>query len=343
MKSVLVTGGLGYIGSHTVVELLNENYKVFVLDNLINSNKNVLERIKKIVGVKKSKYLFFYKIDLLKKNSLNKKLTDIGNIDFCIHFAGLKAVGESVDNPLLYYNTNIMSTLNLVEGLNICECKKLIFSSSATVYGSEKSPLTENNKIGNNLTNPYGKTKYMIEEILKDYVNSKKNFSVISLRYFNPIGAHPSGLIGESPNGIPNNLMPYIQQVLVGKRKHLTIFGNNYNTKDGTGVRDYIHVVDLAKGHLSAIDKIQQEKSNYSYYNLGNGQGHSVLELVKMTEKISGKKIPYIIGKRREGDIDIVFCDPTKAKNILKWETEKNLEDMCKDSFNWQINNINGY
>ena len=343
MKRILVTGGLGYIGSHTVVELLNDNYKVFVLDNLSNSNIKVLERIKKIVGVKKSEYLFFYKIDLLEKNSLIKKLIEINNIDFCIHFAGLKAVGESVDNPLLYYNTNIISTLNLIESLSICGCTKLIFSSSATIYGREKSPLTENNKIGNNLTNPYGKTKYMIEEILKDYVKSKKNFSVISLRYFNPIGAHPSGLIGESPNGIPNNLMPYVQQVLVGKRKHLTIFGNNYNTKDGTCVRDYIHVVDLAKGHLSAINKIKQEKSNYSFYNLGNGQGYSVLELVKMTEKISGKKIPYIIGERREGDMDIVFCDPTKAKNILKWETEKSFEDMCKDSFNWQINNINGY
>lgn len=343
MKNVLVTGGAGYIGSHTIIELLENNYKVYVLDNLVNSNIKVLDRINKIVGQKKYKNFYFYKNDLTKKISLKKKLNEIGKIDICIHFAGLKAVGESVENPLLYYNTNILSTLNLLECLEYCNCKKIIFSSSATVYGNSKSPLKEDSIVGNGLTNPYGKTKYMIEEILKDYSSSRKDFSVICLRYFNPIGAHPSGLIGENPNGIPNNLMPYIQQVLVGKREKLTIFGNDYQTKDGTGVRDYIHVVDLAKGHLAAVNKINKDKTGFFVYNLGNGKGYSVLDLVKMTEKLSGEKIPYVIGNRRKGDIDIVFCDPSKAKKNLKWSTEKNLEDMCRDSINWQINNINGY
>ena len=343
MKNVLVTGGIGFIGSHTLIELLEKNFIVYVFDNLKNSKIKVLERIKKIVGNIKFKNLHFNKLDLLKKTSLKKKIKEIGDIDFCIHFAGLKAVGESVTNPLLYYNTNLISTLNLLEFLEKCNCKKLILSSSATVYGNNKSPLNEEKSVGNNLKNPYGKTKYMIEEILKDYAYSKKDFSVICLRYFNPVGAHPSGLIGEDPNGIPNNLMPYIQQVLIGKLEKLTIFGGDYETKDGTGVRDFIHVVDLAKGHLAAIKKIKNDKRGFFVYNLGTGQGNSVLDLINMTEKISNKKISYLIGERREGDMDIVYCDPSKAKKELKWKTEKNLEDMCRDSINWQINNKNGY
>ena len=339
MKTVLVTGGTGFIGSHTVVELLSQNYKVVIVDNLSNSNIKVLRRIKKIVGEEKANNIFFYKLDLIKERSLSKISKDFKHIDICIHFAGLKAVGESVKNPLFYYNTNIISTINLLKFMETVNCNQIVFSSSATVYGNTKSPLSENSNTGTGITNPYGKTKYMIEEILKDYVISNKNFSVICLRYFNPIGAHESGLIGENPKGIPNNLMPYIQQVISGKREYLTIFGNDYNTKDGTGVRDYIHVTDLAKGHLSALKKIEGDKNMFSVYNLGTGKGYSVLEVVKEVENVSGKKIPYKIDDRRKGDLDIVYCNPQKAYKELGWKANKNLKDMCKDSFNWESNN----
>ena len=334
MKKVLVTGGLGYIGSHTVVELLEKKYKVYILDSLINSNLEVLDNIQKIVGKILSNNLFFYKINLLNINILKKKCKEIGEIDFCIHFASLKSVGESVTNPILYYNNNLVSTLNLLKSLELCNCNKLVFSSSATVYGDSKSPLVEDSNIGNGITNPYGQTKFMIEQILKDYTKSRENFSVISLRYFNPIGNHSSGLIRDNPKGIPNNLMPYIQQVLTGERDFLTVFGNDYNTHDGSGVRDYIHVTDLSKGHIMALKKIEKEENNYSVYNLGTGKGYSVLDLVKEMEKVSGRKIPLKIGDRRPGDLDIVFCNPEKAKKILQWGADKNITDMCSDCWN---------
>jgi UDP-glucose 4-epimerase len=336
MKKVLVTGGIGFIGSHTVVELIKQDYKVIIIDNLSNSSIKILNRIKKIVGKEKLGQIFFYKLDLIKGNSLTKVSNDFKKIDICIHFAGLKAVGESVKDPLLYYNTNILSTTNLLKFMETVNCKKIIFSSSATVYGNTKSPLSEDSIAGIGITNPYGRTKYMIEEILKDYVISNKNFSVICLRYFNPIGAHESGLIGENPKGIPNNLMPYIQQVISGKKQYLTIFGNDYNTKDGTGVRDYIHVTDLAKGHSCALKKIENEKNIFSVYNLGTGKGYSVLEVIKEVENVSGKKIPYKIDGRRQGDLDIVYCNPKKANIELGWKANKNLKDMCKDSVNWE-------
>ena len=301
MKKVLVTGGIGFIGSHTVVELLTKDYQIIIIDNLCNSSIKILNKIKKIVGKEKSNQIFFYKLDLLKKNSLKKVSSDFKTIDICIHFAGLKSVSESVKDPILYYNTNIISTINLLEFMKIVNCQKMIFSSSATVYGNTKSPLSEDSTSGIGITNPYGKTKYMIEEILKDYVISNQNFSVICLRYFNPIGAHESGLIGENPKSIPNNLMPYIQQVISGKRKYLAIFGNDYNTKDGTGIRDYIHVTDLALGHLCALKKIINEKNMFSVYNLGTGKGYSVLEVLKEVENVSNKKIPYRIEDRRKG------------------------------------------
>lgn len=341
MKKVLVTGGLGYIGSHTVVELLEKKYKVYVIDSLINSNLEVLDNIQKIVGKISYNNLCFYKINLLNINVLKKKCKEIGEIDFCIHFASLKSVGESVTNPILYYNNNLVSTLNLLKSLELCNCNKLVFSSSATVYGDSKSPLVEDSNIGNGITNPYGQTKFMIEQILKDYTKSRKNFSVISLRYFNPIGNHSSGLIRDNPKGIPNNLMPYIQQVLTGKREFLTVFGNDYNTHDGSGIRDYIHVTDLSRGHIMALKKIEKEYNNYSVYNLGTGKGYSVLDLVKEMEKVSGRKIPLKIGDRRPGDLDIVFCNPGKAKKILQWEADKNITDMCLDCWNSIKNGAN--
>lgn len=341
MKTVLVTGGTGFIGSHTVVELLQNEYKVIIIDNLINSNIKVLDRIEEIVG-EKFKNLDFYKIDLINFNEIIENLKNL-KVSFCIHFAGLKAVGESVKNPILYYNTNILSTLNLIKFLEMSNCKKLIFSSSATVYGDSKSPLEEGSKTGNNLTNPYGKTKYMIEQILTDYVKSRNDFSVVNLRYFNPIGSHSSGLIGEDPSDIPNNLMPYVLQVAVEKRDFLTIFGDSYDTHDGTGVRDYVHVCDLAKGHLLAMEKIENLESVLLTYNLGTGIGYSVKDIVNMMIKVSNKKIKFKIGDKRAGDVDKVYCNPIKAMNELNWKAENNLEDMCRDSWNWIVNNPNGY
>ena len=334
--SILITGGAGYIGSHTCVELLNTGYDVVVVDNYINSKPESLKRIKEITG----KSLKFYNVDILNKEKLEEVFKE-NKIEAVIHFAGLKAVGESVEFPISYYHNNITGTLILCEIMKKHNVKKIVFSSSATVYGmNNKSPLTEDLPLS--ATNPYGWTKLMIEQILKDIYVSDKEWSVSLLRYFNPIGAHESGKIGEDPNGIPNNLMPYITQVAIGKIDKLNIFGNDYNTHDGTGVRDYIHVVDLAKGHLKALDKIL-DTNGINVYNLGTGIGYSVLDLVKSFERVTGVRIPYKITNRRPGDIAICYADPSKAYKELGWKAEKNLEDMCRDAWRWQLNNPNGY
>jgi UDP-glucose 4-epimerase len=342
-KHVLVAGGAGYIGSHTSTLLLQKGYKVTIIDNLINSSQKCIDRIKEIVGNKLSNNLSFYKVDLLNIIELNNILFSINNIDACIHFAGLKAVGESVKFPLLYYNNNLTGTFNLLNVLKKLNCNKIVFSSSATVYGKSIPPLTENSSVGIGITNPYGKTKYMLEEILKDLENSNLDLGVVILRYFNPVGAHPSGKLGESPNGIPNNLMPYIQQVAIGKREKLTIYGNDYDTHDGTGVRDYIHVQDLAEGHIAALKKLDASPNGFFTYNLGTGTGYSVLDMVKAMEKACNRKINYCIGKRRSGDLATVFCDPIKAKNELKWEAKLGLDDMCASAWKWQSTNPNGF
>ena len=342
-KHILVTGGTGYIGSHTVTQLLQKGDKVTIIDNLSNSNQKVLDRIKLIVGVSLFKNLNFQKLDLCDEEKLDTFLSSQPKFDSCIHFAGLKAVGESVKLPLLYYHNNITGTIFLLKLLIKYQCYNFIFSSSATVYGNSNPPLTENSQVGIGITNPYGSTKYMIEQIIKDLVKSEPKFKAVILRYFNPVGSHPSGQIGENPNGIPNNLMPYVQQVAIGKREKLTVFGNDYDTKDGTGVRDYIHVEDLANGHLAAINKLNNENEGCFVYNLGTGNGYSVLDMVKQMEKASNKKINYIIGNRREGDLAIVICNPDKARNELNWSAKKGLEEMCFDSWNWQSNNPDGF
>ena len=326
--SILVTGGAGYIGSHTAVELLDAGENIIILDNFSNSSPEVLDKIKQIT----KKDFKFYKIDLLDENALDKVFEE-NNIDEVIHFAGLKAVGESVEKPIEYYNNNITGTLNLLKVMKKYNCKKIVFSSSATVYGNPKTlPIKEDFPLST--TNPYGATKLMIEQILQDVNVADKDFRVAILRYFNPIGAHKSGLIGEVPNGIPNNIMPYIVRVAVGKYNELTVFGNDYDTEDGTGVRDYIHVVDLAKGHLSALKKIR-ENSGVQIYNLGTGRGYSVLELVKTFEKVNNVKVNYKIGDRRPGDIASCFADVNKAKKEMNWVATKGLEEMCKDSWNF--------
>jgi UDP-glucose 4-epimerase len=333
--SVLITGGTGYIGSHTVVEFLNNDYDVVIMDNLSNSKKEALNRIEKITG-KKPK---FYEVDLLDKEGM-KKIFQENKIDSVIHFAGLKAVGESVEKPLLYYKNNITGTINLLEVMKEQGVKKIVFSSSATVYGySTDVPFNEDTPLS--ATNPYGRTKLIIEEILRDIYVSDNNWGIALLRYFNPIGAHESGLIGEDPNGKPNNLMPYITQVAIGKRDKLSVFGDDYDTPDGTGVRDYIHVVDLAKGHLKALEKIMKENIAEAY-NLGTGKGYSVLDLVKTFQKVNEVDIPYEITDRRPGDIATCYADPEKAKKELNWKAEKGIEEMCRDSWNWQKNNPNG-
>lgn len=334
--ALLVTGGLGYIGSHTCVELLNAGYEVIILDNLKNSKMEVLKRIEELTW-KKPK---FYREDLLYKDGLDRVFSE-NKIDAVIHFAGLKAVGESVEKPLMYYKNNVIGTINLLQVMKGHNVKKIVFSSSATVYGDENiAPFTEDMKL--KATNPYGWSKFMIEQILKDIYAADNSYSISILRYFNPIGAHKSGRIGEDPNGIPNNLMPYITQVALGRREKLYIFGNDYNTHDGTGVRDYIHVVDLAIGHLKALEKINKG-SGVFIYNLGTGIGYSVLDVVKAFEKANDVKIPYEIVDRRPGDIDVCYADPTKAKLELGFETQFSLETMCRDSYNWQLNNPNGY
>lgn len=325
---ILVTGGTGFIGSHTTVELLNSGYDVVVIDNLSNSNSKVIDHIFKITGKKVS----FYEGSVLDKDLLNKIFRE-HTIDIVIHFAGYKAVGESVAKPLLYYDNNLISTIHLCEVMQKFNCKKLIFSSSATVYGNPKTlPIREDAEL--HTTNPYGTTKWMNEIILNDLVKADPTFSVILLRYFNPVGAHESGLIGENPNGIPNNLMPYIVKVATRKLDYLHIFGSDYETKDGTGVRDYIHVVDLAKGHVKAVLKCL-ETSSVHIYNLGTGKGYSVLEMVKTFEKVNGVKIPYQIEGRRSGDIDACFADCSCAFKELNWKCEKTIEDMCRDAYHF--------
>lgn len=335
--AILVTGGAGYIGSHTVVELQNAGYDVVVLDNLSNSSETSLERVKAITG----KAVKFYKADILDREALENVFAQ-ENIESCIHFAGLKAVGESVQKPWEYYENNIAGTLTLVDVMRKHNVKNIIFSSSATVYGDPAIiPITEECPKGE-CTNPYGWTKSMLEQILMDMQKADPEWNVILLRYFNPIGAHKSGTMGENPNGIPNNLMPYITQVAVGKLKELGVFGNDYDTHDGTGVRDYIHVVDLAVGHVKALKKIE-EKAGLCVYNLGTGTGYSVLDLVKNFEEASGVKIPYVIKDRRAGDIATCYADPAKAEKELGWRAERGILEMCEDSWRWQKNNPNGY
>ena len=331
--AILVTGGTGYIGSHTSIELLNRGEEIVIVDNLSNSKIEMCDKIKEITG----KDFKFYQVDLLDKENL-KKVFEENEINEVIHFAGLKAVGESCEKPIEYYHNNITGTLILLEFMKEFNCKKIVFSSSATVYGNPKTvPIKEDFPLST--TNPYGSTKLMIEQILTDVQKSDAEWSVILLRYFNPIGAHESGKIGENPNGIPNNLMPYINYVACGKLNHLNVFGNDYNTPDGTGVRDYIHVVDLAMGHLKAIDKVRNSKGVMAY-NLGTGIGYSVLDIVKAFEKANDIKIKYEIAPRRAGDIAICYADPTKAKEELGWQATKNLEQMCKDSWRYTKNNI---
>ena len=341
--NILVTGGAGYIGSHTLVELLAEGHDVFVIDNLCNSSRKALERVEKISGKK----VPFCEVDMRDREGLEKVFAE-NSFDCCIHFAGLKAVGESVVKPWEYYENNVYGTLILVDVMRRHGCRNIIFSSSSTVYGDPDSiPVTEKSP-KKECTNPYGRTKSMLEDILSDLnaadvrTGAEKPWNVVLLRYFNPIGAHPSGLIGEDPSGIPNNLMPYITQVAVGKRELLHVFGNDYDTPDGTGVRDYIHVVDLARGHVKALAAIERN-CGVAVYNLGTGKGYSVLDIVKAFEKASGVKIPYVIDPRRPGDIAANYADPSKAEKELGWKASFGIEDMCRDSWNWQKNNPDGY
>ncbi|MCD4825752.1 MAG: UDP-glucose 4-epimerase GalE [Phycisphaerae bacterium] len=334
--NILVTGGAGYIGSHTVLELLSAGYDVVVVDNLANSSEESLRRVEEITG----KSVTFHKVDLLDRDAL-KAVFDATNFDAVIHFAGLKAVGESNEIPLQYYHNNITGTLVLCEEMAAHGVKNLVFSSSATVYGDPAMvPITE--KFPTGATNPYGRTKLMIEEILRDLYASDSQWNIALLRYFNPVGAHASGRIGEHPQGIPNNLMPYITQVAVGKQEQLSVFGNDYQTPDGTGVRDYIHVVDLSLGHLKALEKLQAAPGVVTY-NLGTGKGYSVLEIVAAFEKACGKEIPVKIVARRTGDVATVYADPALAQKELDWTAKIELEQMCQDSWRWQSENPDGY
>lgn len=335
--SILVTGGAGFIGSHTCVELLNAGYDVVIVDNLYNASEKAVDRAKEITG----KDLKFYQVDIRDREGLNE-VFDKEDVESVIHFAGLKAVGESVQKPLEYYENNIGGTITLCDVMRSHGVKNIIFSSSATVYGDPAFiPITEECPKGV-CTNPYGWTKWMLEQILTDLHTADPEWNVVLLRYFNPIGAHKSGMIGEDPKGIPNNLMPYITQVAIGKLECLSVFGDDYDTHDGTGVRDYIHVVDLAIGHVRAVEKLK-EKDGVSVYNLGTGNGQSVLDMVKAFGKACGKEIPYVIKPRRAGDIATCYCDASKAKKELHWEAERGLEEMCEDSWRWQSQNPNGY
>ena len=341
---ILITGGAGYIGSHTLIELSNAGYKFVVFDNLSNSSKKSIKRVEKIIKTP----IFFEEGDVRDKKALNKVFKKY-KIDSVIHFAGLKSVGESVQNPLEYYDNNIVGTLKLLEVMKKNNCKKLVFSSSATVYNEvdaqNYTPLKENFPTGVT-TNPYGRTKYFIEEILKDLYLSDPKFKIAILRYFNPVGAHESGTIGEDPNGIPNNLMPYISQTAVGKREFLSVFGGDYPTHDGTGVRDYIHVVDLANAHVKALNYLNSKNKqtiNPLIVNIGTGVGYSVIDMIKAFEKVSGKKVPYKIVQRRLGDISTCYSDSSYAKEVLNWESKKTIDDMCADSWKWQSKNPNGY
>lgn len=335
--SILVTGGAGFIGSHTCVELLNAGYEVVVVDNLCNSSKEAIVRVEQITGKK----LTFYEADILDKDMM-EEIFDKEVIDSVIHFAGLKAVGESVQKPLEYYYNNITGTLVLCDVMRRHNCKNIVFSSSATVYGSPKTvPIKEDFPLS--VTNPYGRTKLMLEEILQDFYVADPEWNIILLRYFNPIGAHKSGLIGENPKGIPNNLTPYITQVAIGKLECLGVFGDDYDTPDGTGVRDYIHVVDLADGHVKAIQKLEKLSGGVQIYNLGTGIGYSVLDVVKSFEKAIGKPIKYEIKPRRAGDIAECYADATKAKEELGWTAKYGITEMCEDAWRWQVNNPNGF
>ena len=335
MKKILVTGGAGYIGSHTCVELLNAGYELVVIDNFSNSKPDALENVKKITG----KDFKFYEMNYLDREKLEKVFEE-NEIDSVINFAGYKAVGESVEKPVEYYINNVSGALVLLDTMKKYGVKKFVFSSSATVYGDpETVPITEDSKIGGT-TNPYGTSKYMIELILNDLYKSDSSWNIVILRYFNPVGAHESGLIGENPKGIPNNLMPYVAQVAAGKLKELSVFGNDYDTKDGTGVRDYIHVVDLAIGHVKAIEKLNKEDKGLYIYNLGTGTGYSVLDMVKAFEKANNIEVPYKIAPRRAGDIATCYADPKKAYEELHFKTSKTLEDMCRDTWNFQKNLI---
>jgi len=333
---ILVTGGAGYIGSHTVILLIEAGYEVVIFDNFCNSSRESIRRVEKIVGQK----ITTIEGDIRNKTDL-RNLFKTYQIDAVIHFAGLKAVGESVEQPLKYYDNNVYGTVALCEVMSEYNCKSIIFSSSATVYGDPATtPITE--EFPTSATNPYGRSKLFIEEILRDLYVSDPSWKIVLLRYFNPVGAHPSGTIGEDPNGIPNNLMPFITQTAVGKLSCLSVFGDDYNTPDGTGVRDYIHVMDLADGHVKALDKIDTFDKVMTI-NLGTGTGYSVLDMVKAFEKASGKEVPYCIAPRRAGDIAKCYADPGYAKKILGWEATKGIEEMCKDSWRWQSNNPNGY
>ena len=335
--NVLVTGGAGYIGSHTCVELIEAGHQPIAVDNLVNASAESLRRVAQITG----KEVPFINGDVCDE-ALMEKVFSENEIDCVIHFAGLKAVGESVEKPLAYYSNNLTSTMNLCKVMGRHGVKKIIFSSSATVYDRDNTmPLREDSKIGN-CTNPYGWTKFMCEEILRDVAKADKEWSVVLLRYFNPIGAHPSGLIGEHPNGIPNNLMPFISQTAIGKREKLSVFGNDYPTPDGTGVRDYIHVVDLAKGHVAAMDYLCSHTGE-AVFNLGTGNSYSVLDMVKAFEKANGVKVPYVIAPRRSGDVAVCYADPAKSAEVLGWHAQYNLEDMCRDTWHWQSMNPNGY
>ena len=328
--AVLVTGGAGFIGSHTAVELLNSGKDIVIVDNFSNSKPKALDAIRKITG----KDFKFYEIDYLDREKLEKVFEE-NKIDAVLNFAGYKAVGESVKKPLEYYENNVSGCIVLLETMRKYNIKKFVFSSSATVYGQpERIPLTEDCKVGGT-TNPYGTSKLFIEQILKDLYNSDNSWDICILRYFNPVGAHESGLIGEEPQGVPNNLMPYVVRVAAGELKELSVFGNDYDTPDGTGVRDYIHVVDLAKGHICALNKLDKEGSGLFIYNLGTGTGYSVLDMVKAFEQITGKKVPYKIAPRRAGDIATCYSDPTKAKEELGWTAEKGIKEMCEDSWNF--------
>ena len=339
---VLVTGGAGFIGSHTVVELLERGYQVVIVDDLSNASAKVEDRIKTIVGPEAAANLTLYVADVNDREALTR-IFDAHRIDRVIHFAGYKAVGESVTKPIEYYSNNIGNTLTLVDVMREHDCKSIIFSSSATVYGDPDSlPLTEESP-KKPATNPYGWTKWMIEQMLTDLHTADPEWNVVLLRYFNPIGAHESGLIGEDPNGIPNNLVPYIAQVAVGKLEKLHVFGSDYPTPDGTGVRDYIHVVDLAKGHAAVLPLFEKGFTGAKAYNLGTGKGYSVLEMVKAFSKAAGKEIPYVLDPRRPGDIPVCYADCTKAYEELGWKAEKTLDDMCADSLRWQRMNPNGF
>lgn len=334
--NILVTGGAGYIGTHTVIELIVAGHTPIIVDNLSNSSVEAVRRVEKITGTS----IPFYEFDLRDEPALDKVFTE-HTFDAAIHFAGLKAVGESVEKPLEYYDNNLNSTLSLLRVMQKHGVKQLVFSSSATVYGTpEQLPLTEDSRVGTGITNPYGQTKFMIEQILRDLCVSDSGFAVTLLRYFNPIGAHKSGTIGEDPRDIPNNLMPFISQVAVGKRDKLSVFGDDYDTVDGTGVRDYIHVVDLARGHVAALDHLQ---AGATAYNLGTGRGTSVFELIHAFEQASGKQITHQVVARRPGDVAACYADPAKAEQELGWKAEKTIEDACRDSWRWQSQNRDGY